>query len=267
MSQPNNDPEYITHSCQHCGGHIKFDARQLRSGETRRVDCPHCHLETIIFLPHKKEKDTPTAKQKSSRIELFLFELTRFPTVIVALSVLIALIVIGCLSYKAIKPEKPPKPPVITYEMVAPRPVNAPKSENVFIPHGAKMAAKNLFPQPVADFLMTHEGFGLKEWLDQLSPENRQPFLDNLASVLQTAENKGVTDQQLKQIVSSFSEMWIESAKYDAELREKIAQEKQMRFAKLMTLGFQLLITLMILSLILVLLAIERNTRPVNAKT
>jgi hypothetical protein len=267
MSQPNKDSEFITHSCQNCGGHIKFDSNLLNPGETRRVECPHCHLETIIFIPQKKDKATSPVKHKSSRIELFIFELTRFPAVIVALAVLVALIVISCLAYKSIKPEKPIKPPVITYEMVAPVPANEPKPENTFIPHGAKIAAKNLFPQPVADFLMSHEGFSLKEWLDQLPTESRQPFLENLAKVLQTAENKAITDQQLKQVVSSYSEMWIATAKYDAELQEKIVQEKQIRLAKLMAWGFQLLITLMILSLILVLLAIERNTRPGNTKT
>jgi hypothetical protein len=38
-------------SCQHCGGHIEFDASALDEGETRTIACPHCQLETIIRLP------------------------------------------------------------------------------------------------------------------------------------------------------------------------------------------------------------------------
>src|SRR5882724_294549 len=37
--------------CQHCNGDIEFDDNQLEVSETQTVECPHCHLETIIFIP------------------------------------------------------------------------------------------------------------------------------------------------------------------------------------------------------------------------
>lgn len=267
MSQPDGSHNYITCTCQHCNGHIKFEANQLRPGETRRIECPHCHLETIIFHPQKSDKDSsPAPKNKSSKIELFLFELTRFPAVIIAVLVLAALMVTAYLSIRALTPSKPPPPPTISYVTIAPSKEITAKNGNTFVPSGGKMAAKNSFPQPVIDFLFKHVGFSLKEWLNQLKPEHRKPFLDNLAMILQTANAENLTDEQLKQVVNDFAEAWLAAVKYESDLRIKMAEEKQLRFATLVSVGFGLLTTLMILCLILVLLAIERNTRPCGKK-
>ena len=52
MSSPSNEPpRFVTCPCQHCDGHIEFDASDFGTRETRMVECPHCHLETKIFLP------------------------------------------------------------------------------------------------------------------------------------------------------------------------------------------------------------------------
>ncbi len=48
------DPNYVTCPCQYCDGNIEFDANLLEKGETHTVECPHCHLETIIFVPEQK---------------------------------------------------------------------------------------------------------------------------------------------------------------------------------------------------------------------
>ena len=44
-------PHFVTCRCQHCDAHIEFDASDFEKDETRTVECPHCHLETIIFVP------------------------------------------------------------------------------------------------------------------------------------------------------------------------------------------------------------------------
>ncbi len=36
-------------SCNNCGGHIEFEAEGFQP-ETR-AECPHCHMETILFIP------------------------------------------------------------------------------------------------------------------------------------------------------------------------------------------------------------------------
>jgi Holliday junction DNA helicase RuvB len=50
------EPRYVTVDCQHCDGGIEFDANELEGDKTRNVECPHCHLETIVFDP---EPETP----------------------------------------------------------------------------------------------------------------------------------------------------------------------------------------------------------------
>jgi hypothetical protein len=55
MSNPPNEPlRFVTCPCQHCDGHIEFDASDFTKDETRTVECPHCHLETVIFVPKEK---------------------------------------------------------------------------------------------------------------------------------------------------------------------------------------------------------------------
>ena len=57
MNQPDAQtaPNYVTCHCQHCDGGIEFDASGFEEGETRTVECPHCHVETIIFVPEQEE--------------------------------------------------------------------------------------------------------------------------------------------------------------------------------------------------------------------
>jgi len=48
MNTQQNDPaKFVTCPCQHCNGGIEFEA--THAGES--VDCPHCKLETILFVP------------------------------------------------------------------------------------------------------------------------------------------------------------------------------------------------------------------------
>jgi TPR repeat protein len=47
-------PNYVTCPCQHCGGNIEFDANQLDVTEIPTVPCPHCELQTTIFVPGQK---------------------------------------------------------------------------------------------------------------------------------------------------------------------------------------------------------------------
>jgi DNA helicase-2/ATP-dependent DNA helicase PcrA len=52
-------PNYVTCPCQHCSGNIEFDANQLdAASENTTVLCPHCGLETIIFVPEQKVSAT-----------------------------------------------------------------------------------------------------------------------------------------------------------------------------------------------------------------
>jgi hypothetical protein len=48
---PDASPRFVTCPCQYCNGGIEFDASDLQKGETCSVQCSHCLLETIIFVP------------------------------------------------------------------------------------------------------------------------------------------------------------------------------------------------------------------------
>lgn len=48
--------------CNHCSGRIEFDAADLGQGETRTVECPHCHLDTTVFLSVKAEPEPGEAE-------------------------------------------------------------------------------------------------------------------------------------------------------------------------------------------------------------
>lgn len=45
-------PRYVTCCCQHCDGHIEFDANQLTENNSN-FPCPHCGLETKLFVPQQ----------------------------------------------------------------------------------------------------------------------------------------------------------------------------------------------------------------------
>ena len=53
MNQPDAQtaPNYVTCPCLHCNGKIEFDANQLDTAANAIVPCPHCGLETTIYLP------------------------------------------------------------------------------------------------------------------------------------------------------------------------------------------------------------------------
>lgn len=66
MSQPDaqTTPNFVTCPCQHCSGNIEFDSNQLDGAENVTVSCPHCELETKIFVPEQSvppviSDDTP----------------------------------------------------------------------------------------------------------------------------------------------------------------------------------------------------------------
>lgn len=61
MSQPSNQPvsRYVVCPCQHCDVHIEFDANEFTE-ENSLVLCPHCGLETKIFIPVSQPEKVPT---------------------------------------------------------------------------------------------------------------------------------------------------------------------------------------------------------------
>jgi hypothetical protein len=61
MSEPSNQPvpRYVVCNCKHCDGHIEFDANEFAE-DNSIVPCPHCGLETKIFIPILESEEVPT---------------------------------------------------------------------------------------------------------------------------------------------------------------------------------------------------------------
>lgn len=59
---PNQPPCFVSCRCQHCDGHIEFDASGFAKGETRNVECPHCQQDTNISVPDSMPKKQPENK-------------------------------------------------------------------------------------------------------------------------------------------------------------------------------------------------------------
>ena len=244
----------------------------MRKGETRHIECPHCNLETILYIP-VADKDSSTSKDentlrdktnstkhsKSSNSELALFELTRFVTLVGAFLVFFALIIAGFLAVKTFLPVKPEKILSVSYETIAPATESAVQDQDVAVPSGPKIASKGTFPQPVVDFLVKHQGFSLKKSLQQLEPEHKKAFLDNLAAIIQAGNSKKLTNEQSEKLVKDYAEFWISINEKAPDPNAEI--KKQIFRASYISAAFGLFLALTILCLILVLLAIERNTR------
>jgi hypothetical protein len=62
-------PSLVTCPCQHCNGHIQFDPATL-SPNNNKTTCPHCSMETILFVPPPQ----PTSPPKPKTATLFRIE-------------------------------------------------------------------------------------------------------------------------------------------------------------------------------------------------
>ena len=72
--------------CQHCSGKIEFDCEDFKQGETRLAECPHCHLETKLFVPSTELSSLkPSIKFLAKELVMAVFNATgtqRFERVI-----------------------------------------------------------------------------------------------------------------------------------------------------------------------------------------
>jgi TPR repeat protein len=78
QSDAQPSPNYVTVACKHCDGGIEFDADQLDGDKTRIVECPHCHLETIIFVPEHEEAPPVISPTQPTSASGYVDEIIRF---------------------------------------------------------------------------------------------------------------------------------------------------------------------------------------------
>jgi hypothetical protein len=64
---PTTQPRFVTCRCQHCNNNVEFDAVNLSDGDTATIVCPHCQMDTIVFVPvsQQEPEKSPAAKKTS----------------------------------------------------------------------------------------------------------------------------------------------------------------------------------------------------------
>jgi hypothetical protein len=275
MEQPNDHSNY-TCSCQQCGGHIKFESNQLRKGETRTVECPHCHLDTILFVREKAD-EPPKAKAEThsnlrqhqsdqkgatAKFELFVLQLTRILTLVGAALVICVLaitVVIFIWSLLPKSPESLHKFDSVSYEQITAVLDPNPKSQQSYETYASQISTTESVPQPVAIFVAQHPEFKLDT--TSMSPDQRKAFLGNLEEIIQQAEKNRVNDDKLVQIVTTFVSLW--TTENTQIVKTESPDTRILIRTFCISAAPTLFIAMTVLCLILVLLAIERNIRAI----
>ena len=276
MSPSDDKTNYMTCSCQHCSGHIKFDPSQLHKGETRTVECPHCHLETILFIPQTSQPSPKTEDKRiirkehtinenlgaTTKVELFVLRLTRIITLAGAALTIVALAVITLIFSVTFLPERPETIRSISYEEIVSALQPNPSPSQAYLATGNQINSAETIPQPVATFIGSHPDFPLD--VAQMTPYQRGAFLNNLATVIQKANANHVSDTELVQIVSQYVNIWT-TINAPKPTEESFQTKKYIRTFCLTATPI-LLGAMTILCLILVLFAIERSIRRIAEK-
>jgi hypothetical protein len=126
-----NQSQYVICRCRNCNGGIEFDASGFNKGETRSAECPHCKMDTLLYVPQptaitNELKPSPRPKVASPKKAVVLWITTAVLFFIVLpissdsdFSGIVALLAFGCLiaaaiatgKYKSLKRQlNPPKP-------------------------------------------------------------------------------------------------------------------------------------------------------------
>jgi hypothetical protein len=94
----------------------------------------------------------------------------------------------------------------------------------------------------------------VEQWLNGIDTSHRQDFVDNMDTVIKYAEQNNL---DVTRSVNTFHELWMRKA------QETLSQQRENELVRVSTVGLLLAIftLILILALVLVVLAIERNTR------
>jgi hypothetical protein len=90
-----------------------------------------------------------------------------------------------------------------------------------------------------------------------MDTREQKQFLDNLALIISGAKAAGVNRSRMEAVIQRYKVIW--DSKAAVEKSQQI--ERSISTAAFASTGFGLLLLLTLLSVVLVLLAIERNTR------
>ena len=185
----------------------------------------------------------------------FLFILTRFLALLIIGCLLIAIVVGGIMFSEKLFPKNDTKvTPTEVMEAIKP-PVN-PQSQ----PEQQPVLDINILPGIKMPFILqkyfnTPESIKvLKEWLEKLPKGQRNEFINELAATVEQIEKTGTN---IDDAINKYAELKL-SKLSDSKLAEAEASSMRLKYVGVAFGGVGLIA---LFSLILVLLAIERNTR------
>lgn len=186
-----------------------------------------------------------------------LFGLTRWLTLILVLC-LVAIIAV-CISQGTASWRISDRPVVQAEEVMgavtgAVKADPDPDEPEVAVKPDAVLATVKL-PKVLADLFQQENNRNvLSGWLESIEAKNRQPFIDGMLAAVSLGLER---QQQPSEVINAYHQMYLEQVAA-LEARRKIAEAKQQQAAMI---GGGALLLLAVFSLVLVLLAIERNTR------
>ena len=187
----------------------------------------------------------------------FLFILTRFLALLIIVSLLIAIVVGGIMFSEKLFPKNDTKvTPTEVIEAIHPsdtytqsQPGQQQAVIDVNILPGIKM------PFILQKYFNTPESIKvLKEWLEKLPKGQRNEFINELAATVEQIEKTGTN---IDDAINKYAELKL-SKLSDSKLAEAEASSMRLKYVGVAFGGVGLIA---LFSLILVLLAIERNTR------
>lgn len=244
-------------NCSSCNGHIEFETSN--AGQT--VNCPHCGQDTVLYvvestpaeLAAPPKRPQPKGPGTTFGLERAVFAVTRAFVLGLSILVVLALALVALTFMLSLAKER--KERVVTYEEVStsllPSSPPSPGNTAATAPRDVKI------PQNVQE-VFSKNGDGLGRMLEGIASGEQQAFLNNLSDIIAKARAAGVGASKMSSVLQRYEELW----KLKLEKEQARQTERLIARASSLASAFALLIVLTALSMVLVLLAIERNTRP-----
>ncbi|MDR3460104.1 MAG: hypothetical protein P4N60_21975 [Verrucomicrobiae bacterium] len=144
-------PQHVICRCQHCNGGIEFDATGLDKAGTLSTECPHCKLETPLYVPPPAVM--PEKSQKTS-----LRQKLASPKTVIILWIASAILLVAALSISGDSKFSNPVGLAAVGCLIA-----------AVIATGNYRSQKNRLNSPKPNYICTHCGT-LLTWLSKTPP-------------------------------------------------------------------------------------------------
>jgi hypothetical protein len=219
-------------------------------------------METLLYRPGSPAATVQQPENRSEKarpakgpmmIEKVFFGITRIFVGGLAVLVLLGLLSLGVGFVLTLRSDQQER--VVTYDEVS-----LSFMPDAGVPRGAKTSRKASgdevkIPQIVEESVSDRRE--LLEWLDTMDRREQSRFLANLAEVIEKAKTAGVGRAKMDIVVSRFKQIW-DQRSLSARTQ---AWEKMGERTAFVSAAFGGLMILTLLTMVLVLLAVERNTR------